>query len=81
MHKMTTLFIEVNNLSVLSSLHQQQMVISRLILGKYWILKYATINATIAAYIGEKLQLNTPDFDNKEHVTATLVSTATIQKL
>ena len=62
------MFIEVNNLSVLSSMHQQQMVISCLILGKYLILKYTTINATIAAY-GRKLQLNTPDFYNKEHVT------------
>ena len=35
----------------------------------------------IAAYIGETLQLNTPDFYNKEHVTAILVSSATIQKL
>ena len=32
-------------------------------------------------HIGEKLQLNTPDFYNKEHVTAILVSTATIQNL
>ena len=75
------MFIEVNNVSVLSSLHQQQTVISCLILGKYWILKYTTINATIESYIGEKLQLNTPDFYNKEHVTAILESTATIQKL
>ena len=74
------MFIEVDNLSVLSSLHQQQMVISCLILGKSLILKYTTINATIAAYLG-KLQLNTPDFYNKEHVTVILVSTATIQKL
>ena len=74
------MFIEVNNLSVLSSLHQQQMVISSLVLGKYLILKYTTINATIAAYSG-KLQLNTPNFYNKKHVTAILVSTATIQKL
>ena len=76
------MFIEVNNnyLSVLSSVHQQQMVISCLILGKYLILKYTTINATIAAYWG-KLQLSTPNFYNKEHVTVILVSAATIQKL
>ena len=74
------MFIEVNNSSVLSSLYQQQMVISCLILGKYLILKYTTINATIAVYWG-KLQLNTSDFYNKEHVMVTLVSTATIQKL
>ena len=79
-HKDDQMFIEVNNMSVLSSLHQQQMVISCLILGKYLILKYTTINATIAAY-WEKLQLNTPDVFNKENVTAMLVSTATIQKL
>ena len=78
-HKDDHMFIEVNNFSVLSSLRQQQMVISCLILGKYLILKYTTINATIAAYWG-KLQLNTPDFYNKEHVTV-IVSTATIQKL
>ena len=57
-----------------------KMVISCLILGKYLILKYTTINATIAAYWG-KLQLSTPDIYNKEHVTVILVSTATIQKL
>ena len=74
------MYIEVNNLSVLSSWHQQQMVISCLILGKYLILKYTTINATIAAYWG-KLQLSTPEIYNKEHVTVILVLTATIQKL
>ena len=74
------MFIEVNNLSVLSSLHQQQMVILCLILGKYLILRYTTKNDTIAEY-WRKLQLNTPDFYNKEHVTVKLVSTATIQKL
>ena len=79
-HKDDHMYIEVNNLSVLSSWHQQQMVISCLILGKYLILKYTTINATIAAYWG-KLQLSTPDSYNKEHVTVILVSTATIQKL
>ena len=79
-HKDDHMFIEVSNLSVLSSLYHQQMVISCLILGKYLILKYTTINATIAAYWG-KLQLSTPDIYNKEHVTAILVSTATIQKL
>ena len=79
-HKDDHMFIEVNNLSVLSSLHQQQMVISCLILGKCLIPKYTTINATIAVYWG-KLQLNTLDFYNEEHVTVILVSTATIQKL
>ena len=79
-HKDDHMYIEVNNLSVLSSWHQQQMVISCLILGKYLILKYTTINATIAAYWG-KLQLSTPDIYNKEHITVILVSTATIQKL
>ena len=79
-HKDDHMFIEVSNLTVLSSLYQQQMVISCLILGKYLILKYTTINATIAAYWG-KLQLSTPDIYNKEHVTVILVSTATIQKL
>ena len=75
------MFIEVNNLSVLSSLHQQQMVISCLFLGKHLILKYTTINATsIAAYWGN-LQLSTPDIYNKEHVTVILVSTANIQNL
>ena len=73
------MFIEVSNLSVLPSLYHQQMVISCLILGKYLILKYTTINATIAAYWG-KLQLSTPDIYNKEHVTVILVSSATIQK-
>ena len=34
-----------------------------------------------AQHMGEKLQLSTPDFYNKEHVTAMLVSTAAIQKL
>ena len=63
------MFIEVSNFSVLSSLYHQQMVISCLILGKYLILKYTTINATIAAYWG-KLQLSTPDIYNKEHVTS-----------
>ena len=79
-HKDNHVFIEFNNLSVLSSLQQQQMVISCLILGKSLILKYTTINATIAAYWG-KLQLSTPDIYNKDHVTVILVSTATIQKL
>ena len=79
-HKDDHMFIEVSSLSVLSSLYHQQMVISRLILGKYLILKYTTINATIAAYWG-KLQLSTPDIYNKEHDTVILVSTATIQKL
>ena len=79
-HKDDHMFIEVSNLSVLSSLYHQQMVISCLILGKYLILKYTTINATIAAYWG-KLQLSTPDIYSKEHVTVILVSTATIQKL
>ena len=74
------MFIEFNNLSVLSSLQQQQMVISCLILGKSLILKYTTINSTIAAYWG-KLQLSTPDIYNKDHVMVILVSTATIQKL
>ena len=73
------MFIEVSNLSVLSSLYQQQMVISCLILGKYLILKYTTINATITAYWG-KLQLSTPDIYNKEHVTVILVSTAVHSK-
>ena len=59
-HKDNHMFIEFNNLSVLSSLQQQRMVISCLILGKSLILKYTTINATIAAY-REKLQLSTPD--------------------
>ena len=67
-HKDNHMFIEFNNLSVLSSLQQQQMVISCLILGKSLILKYTTINATIAAYLG-KLQLSTPDIYNKDHVT------------
>ena len=44
------------------------MVILCLILGKYLILKYTTMNATIAAYWG-KLQLNTPDVFNKDNVT------------
>ena len=79
-HKDDHMFIEVSNLSVLSSLYHQQMVISCLILGKYLILKYTTINATIVAYWG-KLQLSTPDIYNKEHATVILVSTATIQKL
>ena len=79
-HKDDHMFIEVSNLSVLSSLYHQQMVISCLILGKYLNLKYTTINATIAAYWG-KLQLSTPDIYNKEHVTVILVSSATIQKL
>ena len=79
-HNDNHMFIEFNNLSVLSSLQQQQMVISGLILGKSLILKYTTINATIAAYWG-KLQLSTPDIYNKDHVTVILVSTATIQKL
>ena len=74
------MFIGFNNLGVLSSLQQQQMVISCLILGKSLILKYTAINATIAAYWG-KLQLSTPDIYNKDHVTVILVSTATIQKL
>ena len=52
-HKDDHMFIEVNNLSVLSSLYQQQMVISCLILGKCLILKYTTINATISAYWGK----------------------------
>ena len=67
-HKDNHMFIEFNNFSVLSSLQQQQMVISCLILGKSLILKYTTINATIAAYLG-KLQLSTPDIYNKDHVT------------
>ena len=79
-HKDNHMFIEFDNLSVLSSLQQQQMVISCLILGKSLILKYTTINATIAAYWG-KLQLSTPDIYNKDHVTVILVSTANIQKL
>ena len=79
-HKDNHMFIEFNNLSVLSSLQQQQMVISCLILGKSLILKYTTINSTIAAYWG-KLQLSTPDIYNKDHVTVILVSTATTQKL
>ena len=52
-HKDNHMFIEFNNLSVLSSLQQQQMVVSCLILGKSLILKYTTINATIAAYWGK----------------------------
>ena len=32
-------------------------------------------------YIGEKLQLNTPDVFTKDNVTVLLVSTGTIQKL
>ena len=46
-HKDNHMFIECNNMSVLSCLQQQQMVISCLILGKSLILQYTTINATI----------------------------------